>query len=293
MSLQINDRMLFPGGRKKAFTLSYDDGITQDRKLISLFNQYKVKATFNLNSGLFGKKGTVSAGKKKVPHIKLTADEARELYQEHEVAAHGQYHSCMVGMDSGRCAEEILQSRKALEEMENHPVTGYAYAFGAYDDTVLGAMRACGITYARTIHSTHKFDIPDNFLTWNPTCHHDDKRIFELADDFLSDRFYFNMLTPAKIFYVWGHSYEFDQNDNWDHIEELIRKVSGREDVWYASNGEICEYVNAYRRLIFSSDSRTVYNPSAVSVFLGGMFTADWAEIKPGQTVKLIPPVDV
>ena len=32
---------LFPGGRKKAITLSYDDGITQDKRLVSIFNKYK------------------------------------------------------------------------------------------------------------------------------------------------------------------------------------------------------------------------------------------------------------
>ena len=293
MSLQINDRMLFPGGKKKAFTLSYDDGITQDRRLIGILDRYRVKATFNLNSGLFGQEGVVAAGKKEVSHIKVAAEEARELYKDHEVAAHGQFHSCMTGMDSGRCVEEILQSRKALEELTGHPVTGYVYAFGAYDDTVLSAMKACGITYARTITSTHKFDIPDDFLTWDPTCHHDDEKIFDLADEFLSDGFYFNMLTPAKLFYVWGHSYEFDQCDNWDHMEELVRKVSGRDDVWYATNGEIRAYVEAYRRLVFSADSRTVYNPSAVGVCLGGMFAPDWIEVKPGQTAELIPPVDM
>lgn len=293
MSLQINDRMLFPGGKKKAFTLSYDDGITQDRRLIRLLDQYHVIATFNLNPGLFGREGVVAAGKKEVPHIKVAADEVRELYKGHEVAAHGQYHSCMTGMDCGRCVEEILPSRRALEEITGHPVTGYAYAFGAYDDTVLSAMRASGITYARTITSTHRFDIPENFLTWDPTCHHDDEKVFELADEFLADGFYFNMLTPAKLFYVWGHSYEFDQCGNWDHIEALLRKVSDREDVWYATNGEICAYVNAYRRLIFSADSSTVYNPSAVGVCLGGTFAADWVEVKPGQTANLIPPVDM
>lgn len=143
------------------------------------------------------------------------------------------------------------------------------------------------------LFTTHRFDIPENFLTWDPTCHHDDEQVFKLADEFLADGFYFNMLTPAKLFYVWGHSYEFDQCGNWDHIEALLRKVSDREDVWYATNGEICAYVNAYRRLIFSADSSTVYNPSAVGVCLGGTFAADWVEVKPGQTANLIPPVDM
>ena len=71
MSLQVNDRLLFPKGKRKAFTLSYDDGIQQDRKLVTLLDTYHIKATFNLNPGLFGQRGTVAAGKKEVPHIKL------------------------------------------------------------------------------------------------------------------------------------------------------------------------------------------------------------------------------
>lgn len=293
MSLQVNDRMLFPGGKRKAFTLSYDDGITQDRRLVEMFNRYGVKGTFNLNPGLFGKEGVVAAGKKEVPHVKITAGEAAELYKGHEMAAHGQYHECMAGMDAARCVEEILPSRKALEAIAGRPVTGFAYAFGAYDDTVISALEACGISYARTITATHRFDIPRNFLVWDPTCHHDDGKIFDLAEEFLSDELYFNLLTPAKLFYVWGHSYEFDQCENWDHMEKLISMVSGREDVWYATNGEIREYVEAFRRLIFSADGRTVYNPSAVPVWIGGIFTQEYVEVKQGGTAELVPPVDM
>lgn len=293
MSLQVNDRMLFPEGRRKAFTLSYDDGVLQDRRLTELFNQYRVKATFNLNPGLFGRSGTVAAGKKEVSHIKLGAEEAAVLYKGHEIAAHGQYHECLTGMDTARCAEEILESRKALENLTGKPVTGFAYAFGACDAAVQKSAEISGITYARTIDSTHTFDIPENFLTWNPTCHHDDPEIFDLAEEFLSDRMYFHLLTPAKLFYVWGHSYEFDQNDNWEYMKSFIEKLAGHEDVWYATNGEIREYVQAYRRLVFSVDGKTVYNPSAVSVFLGGAFSEEYVEVPPGQAARLIPPVEI
>ena len=44
-------------GKMKALTFSYDDGVTQDQRLISLFNKYGLKATFNLNSELLGKPG--------------------------------------------------------------------------------------------------------------------------------------------------------------------------------------------------------------------------------------------
>ncbi len=36
----------------KYLTFSYDDGVTQDIRLIELFNKYGMKATFNINSGL-------------------------------------------------------------------------------------------------------------------------------------------------------------------------------------------------------------------------------------------------
>ena len=36
MSLQMHDRLLWPGGKQKAFTVSYDDGITQDIRFIEL-----------------------------------------------------------------------------------------------------------------------------------------------------------------------------------------------------------------------------------------------------------------
>ncbi len=290
MSLQVNDRMLWPKGKRKAFTLSYDDGITQDKRLIELLNKYGVKATFNLNSGLFGQSGAVSAGKKEVSHIKLREEEIAVLYKGHEMAAHGQYHKCMAGMDIAGCVEEILESRKALERIEGRPVTGFAYAFGAYDEVVLKALEAAGIAYARTIDATHKLEIPQNFLIWNPTCHHDDEKIFELADEFLSDEFGSSLITPSKLFYVWGHSYEFDQCDNWGHMEEFISKMAGHDDVWYATNGEIREYVEAYRRLLYSAEGKTVYNPSAIPVYLGGIFTKEYMEVLPGQSGELVPP---
>ena len=44
-------------GKRKAITFSYDDGVTQDRRLIEIFNRYGLRATFNLNSELLGRSG--------------------------------------------------------------------------------------------------------------------------------------------------------------------------------------------------------------------------------------------
>ena len=283
--------MLWPNGRTKAFTLSYDDGIQQDQRLLELLNRFQIKGTFNLNGGLLGQEGTVSAGKRNVSHHKIPASEIPALYAGHEVAVHGYYHSCMYAMDLARCTREILSCRLSLEEILKQPLTGFAYAFGIWNPTILEALKACGITYARTIKSTYRFEIPEDFLLWNPTCHHDDERLFELAEQFLSDAPIFSFFGPAKLFYIWGHSYEFDQNNNWNHMETFLQKMSGQKDVWYATNREIRQYADAYSRLIFSADGSVVNNPSALSVWLGGMFTNDSVEVKPGIVTTLLPPV--
>ena len=49
----------FPGGKIKTLTLSYDDGVEQDEKLVDLMVKYGLKGTFNLNSGVYAKEGTV------------------------------------------------------------------------------------------------------------------------------------------------------------------------------------------------------------------------------------------
>ena len=47
--------MRFPGGLAKAVTLSYDDGVFEDIRLVDIMKGKGLKGTFNINGGLFGK----------------------------------------------------------------------------------------------------------------------------------------------------------------------------------------------------------------------------------------------
>mgnify|MGYP002513618435 CR=1 FL=1 len=38
---------------KKSVTFSFDDGVTQDIRLIEILNKYGLKGTFNINAGCF------------------------------------------------------------------------------------------------------------------------------------------------------------------------------------------------------------------------------------------------
>ncbi len=255
----------FPEGKRKAFTLSYDDNVTQDERLIEQMEKYGIKGTFNIIPGWFASEDAVFPEGE--TYINVTEKKALEIYDNEfvEVANHGFCHGRMTAQSQIQKMQEIIQCRQKLEAMYGRIVTGFAYPYGLYDGELVTALEQCGISYARTVCSTYEFGLPENWLILHPTCHHADGKLDELTERFLSDEVPEN----PYLFYVWGHTFEFDQQHNWDLIEKLFEKVSGRTDeIWYATNGEICEYHKAYQQLIFSADADRIYNPSAVDLWI-------------------------
>ena len=141
-------------------------------------------------------------------------------------------------------------------------VRGMAYPYGSFNEDVLKALECAGIAYSRTVHSTGDFDIPTDWLKLSATCHHSDPKLFKYCDEFL-----FNSFKKPKLFYLWGHSYEFDDDNNWEVIEKFANKMGDKSDIWYATNIEIYNYVTAYNRLIFSVETHKVYNPNAIPIW--------------------------
>lgn len=255
--------MLFQDGRKKALTFSYDDGTVHDRKLVALMNQYGMKGTFNLNSGLFGRCERKVIDGFDTDFTRIDAEEVKELYKGHEVASHTLTHPSLTNLPSNMGAREVLQDRNNLENLTGELVRGFAYPYGTYNEKVEEVLSACGIEYARTVNSTERFEIPQDFLEWHPTCHHDSPKLMELAEKFCK-----GSAREAEIFYLWGHSYEFSQKENWQVIEDFMKYISEyKESVWLASNIEIADYVGAFKKLMRSTDGRIIYNPTGMTLW--------------------------
>lgn len=273
--------MRFPGGVQRALTLSYDDGVEQDVRLLEIMKKHGLKGTFNLNSGAYAKEGTVyPAGQ---IHRRMTEAQVTELYKDSgmEVAVHGLTHPFLQELPPVLCVQEILKDRENLERQFDCIVRGMAYPYGTYNDTVVRILRDNGIAYARTVHSTHNFDIPQDWLRMPATCHHDDPQLMELAKRF-TEPFW----TPLpQLFYLWGHSYEFEEHDNWNRIETFASFMGGRDDIWYATNIEIYDYTMSWRRLVFSADGARVYNPASHELFYESNGNA--GSIKPGETKRI------
>ena len=255
----------FPGFRSKALTLSYDDGSMHDKRLIEILSANGLKGTFNINSGLFADKPG---------QWRMTAEESIALYTStgNEVAVHGAKHLSLAEVDSAMAVNDVLADRIALEKLLGRPVKGMAYANGSFSDSVVDILKTCGILYSRTVVSTEKFDIPTDWLRLPATCHHANPRLMELVKQFIEQESgrYFWANTP-RLFYLWGHSFEFAENNNWHIIEEFASYTGNRADVWYATNMEIYTYVKAYEALQFAADGSFVYNPGSMDVCISYM----------------------
>lgn len=250
MSELKNIYICFPEGKHKVLTMSYDDGKVEDRRLVEIFNHYGMKGTFHINSGVN------SADR-------IAKKEWAKLYEGHEVSCHTVSHPTISRCPLEQVALQVLEDRRGLERVVGYPVRGMSYPNGSYTQEIVNMLPNLGIEYCRVVGNTDDFAMPENYLLWKSTCHHNHnllengKRFVEL---FKTQYLY--------MMYVWGHSYEFAQDDNWELIEEFCQMVSGRNDIWYTTNIGIVDYMKAARNLKITIDGNQVYNPSAISVWL-------------------------
>ena len=278
--------MRYPGGKAKAVTFSYDDGVIHDIRLAEVFDKYNMKATFNFNCCGLREKN-------------FSNEEIKEYFlsKGHEIAVHGAYHRANGNMRPIEGIRDVLDCRLELEERCGQIIRGMAYPdtgitvfgnFSKYED-VKQYLKELDIAYARTLGGdNNKFLLPDDFYAWMPTARHANPKIMEYIEEFLkldlSAKTYHARRYP-RLMYIWGHSYEFQTDNNWELIEQICEKLANNDEIWYATNIEICDYVNAYKSLIYSANGKTIYNPTLYEIW----FDVDGVpySIKSGETLTI------
>ena len=278
--------MRYPQGKTKAVTVSYDDGIPADLKLAAILDKYNMKGTFNICSSLLGKERY------------LSADEVQKFLIDkgHEIAVHGANHRAPGSQRPFAAMQDILNCRISLEQTFRRIIRGMAYPDSGIKriesvtsyEKICSCLETAGIVYARTLGGDNNtFALPGDWYAWMPTAHHNNSKLFQYVDEFVNldiEKLYTSSRYP-RLFYLWGHSSEFDRDDNWDLMERFCSEIGNKADTWYATNMEIYDYVMAYNQLIFSADETIVYNPTLVTVW----FDVDKRlySIKPGETLVI------
>lgn len=261
---------VYPEGKRRAVTFSYDDGHPNDERLIAIFNKYNVKGTFHLNRCIFDNENA----EERIPHL-------RKVYSGHEISCHTYSHGWPTRQGGQTVIKETIENRKMLEKIAGYPVTGMSYPFGDYNEKTAEIMRACGIVYSRTVKQTDTFKVPDDFMEWHPTCHQNDG--LKAAERFMRE---IDSEYSSTLLYIWGHSHEFKSEEDWENIENIVKTVANSNKIWYATNIEIYDYITAQRKLRISYDENIFYNPSAIDVWVA-KDDIGVIKIPAGQTVTL------
>ncbi len=283
--------MRYPEGLKKAVTFSYDDNHNYNIRLARTLNKYGIKCTFNLNSGTIYK----AAGDNE---NYLTYEEVKEniLGLGHEVAVHGKYHIAPGAASVLEGINEFLECRKELEQNLGLIIRGMAYPndgirhinTGNSYENIKNYLMELGIVYSRTLgFDNNDFELPTDWFNWKPTAHHKNPNLMNYIEEFvnLDVNLKYHTTRYPKLFYLWGHAFEFEGDKNWELLDEICKALSGKEDIWYATNIEIYNYINAYNSLIWSADFKTVYNPTVTKIWIeinDIMYT-----VAPGETLKI------
>ena len=254
--------MRFPQGKAKAFTMSYDDGVYQDIRLVEIMNRNGLKGTFNINAGQISPTDAVKG------YERLSAGQINALYlpNGHEVALHTYSHSLLVDLPIENITYEYLKDKEILEAITGNIIRGAAYPFSQYNNQVLAALKTCGVAYARGGDETEGFALPADWLQIKNTVRHKNPRLLELTEQFLE--LAPPPHAPCSLFFLMGHSFEFDQKGNWDLMETFAERMGGHDDIWYATNIVIFDYISAYHSVRFNLAQTIAENPTATDVWI-------------------------
>jgi len=228
---------LYPGGKKKAFNITYDDGVLQDERFVALLNRYGIKGTFNLNSQLMQEEFSWTHPNG-MQVTRLSPERAKHLYDAHEVASHTLTHPYMYELSDEELYRQLKSDKDNLEKLFGKEVKGFAVPFEYYDDRIADCAKFCGFTYARESECTGSFTPCTDAYYWKTSIYHIDPDLPNFVADFL------NTQEELAVCQIVGHSYDLDAENLWGTMELICAAVSKCNDIWFCTNAELVDYLS-------------------------------------------------
>lgn len=268
----------YPDGKTKALVLSYDDGGIQDIELAQLFDKNNLIGTFNLNSKYLGEtRGWPQQNGDTIYQRYVPKDSLLIIYKNHEIAAHGALHKNFTDISSDEVLEEINTDIEILEPLTNREIISMAYPFGSTNESIASLIASTGIKNGRTVDDTHKFDFPENFMIWHPTCH--DSKVLDHLDSYLN----LNQ-EQLSVFYVWGHSWEFGNEERWNNMVTFCESIGTSNNIWSVGHGQLTNYLLAIENI--QVDEQKILNPSDnLPIWLN--LSSGIQKLDPGKSIEL------
>lgn len=199
------------------FLISFDDGTIYDRRFVTLLNQYHLKGTFNLNSGL---EDFVWYYENRFPIRRQVLSETVEQYRGHEIASHSLHHPWLNTLTPPQISREIGEDCEALKKLFGLEEIGFGVPFTACDEREIKLIRKF-VRYIRLSEFADSFVLPkDPYHIPIHALYNDDdirEKIRQFAECGLDN----------ALFVMAGHSYELEVLNHWEYMEDLLQFITG------------------------------------------------------------------
>ena len=265
-------RKLYPNGKKKAFNVTYDDGVLQDVRFVQLLNRYGLKGTFNLNSAMAEKEfeWTHECG---LIVKRLKPEMLKSLYAGHEVASHTLNHPYMDNLTKEQILHELSADKANLEQLFGREIKGFAVPFYYYSELIEACVKECGFAYGRISEESYSFAPQNNYYNWKATVFHCAGELEDLTCRFLETD------EELALFQIVGHTYDLDIENKWELMESIFAAVSSQNDILPMTTAEITDYLKAMEMVEVTD--RYIQNNSDLSLWFAVSDTV--YEVKPNS----------
>ena len=231
-------RKLYPGGKNKAFNITYDDGVLQDIRFVSLLNRFALKGTFNLNSQLMEEEFTwTHPNGMEVRRLGINA--VQGLYDGHEIASHTLTHPYMHELPEFEILRQLREDKRRLESIFGQEVQGFAVPFDYYSDLIARSAEVCGFEYARMSEFSLSYAPCTDWYHWKTGVYHIMPELVPFVEGFLKTE------EELAVCQIVGHSYDLDTENLWETMERICSAVAEQDEVWACTNLELVRYLKA------------------------------------------------
>ena len=266
-------RKCYPGGKHKAFNITYDDGVMQDIPFVALLNRYGLKGTFNLNSRLMEEQfAWIHPNGMEVK--RLSPDMAYRLYDGHEIASHTLTHPYMEHLHGEDLERQLREDKAALEALFSREVRGFAVPFSYYSEEIARCAENCGFEYARTSEFSGVYTPCRERYYWKTGFYHIEPGLTDYVAGFL------NTKEELAVCQIVGHSYDLDAENLWGTMELICAAAAGQTDIWSCTNLELVRYLRAMEKCVLTEKS--IFNPTDTVLWFENAGTR--IELTPGKT---------
>jgi peptidoglycan/xylan/chitin deacetylase (PgdA/CDA1 family) len=230
-------------------TTSWDDGHELDTKMAALLADHGCPGTFYVSP----------RSREILPERRISNSALQELSGRFEVGCHTLTHPHLTRLSPSDAAREITDGKNAIEDVLGQTVSSFCYPYGAYGPTHVEMVRAAGFRVGRT---SRRFSVAaaSDPLQMSTTTHAArykrdlGRAALRIASprqairmwrdwDVLALNAFEEAYACGGVIHIWGHSWEVEENGDWQRLSRLLSELAARDDVTMLTNGQLGEHM--------------------------------------------------